>query len=122
MPYTPTFEGDGEGVCPITSRGFLGLDWTGEGVVGLELGLWVRELGLGLGLVWDLGICFLESVGEGDGEGVVVLEKKAVIWRCGFTIGDLPLLGLRDGAIFSIFILFFAASRETETEHRERAK
>lgn len=65
---------------------------------------------------------FLESVGEGDGEGVVVvLEKKAVIWRCGFTIGDLPLLCLRDGAIFSIFILFFAASREVETEHTERA-
>lgn len=76
-----------------------------------------------MGLVWDLGICFLESVGEGDGEGVVVvLEKKAVIWRCGFTIGDLPLLCLRDGAIFSIFILFFAASREVGTEHRERAK
>lgn len=110
MPYTPTVEGDGEGVCPITNRGFLGLDWTGEGVVGLELGLWVRELGLGLGLVWDLGICFLESVGEGDGEGdgegVAVLEKKAVIWRCGFTIGDLPLLGLRDGAIFQSLFYF----------------
>lgn len=46
--------------------------------------------------------------GEGDGEGVVVLEKKAVIWRCGFTIGDLPLLCLRDGAIFSILIFFFS--------------
>ena len=62
------------------------------------------ELGLGLGL--DLGFLGTESgtvlglrlerIGEGD---AVVLEKKEVIWRCGLTSGDRPLLWRRDGAI-----------------------
>ena len=81
----------------MTKRGlFLDLDWKGEGVVGLGLELGV-ELGLGLE---NLEFC-LERVGDGDGEGEdeVVLVKKAVIWRCWFTIGDRPLLWRRDGAI-----------------------
>lgn len=83
----------------MTRRGFLGLDWRGEGVVGpgLELGL---GLGLDLGFVGAesgivLGLC-LERVGEGDD---VVLEKKEVIWRCGLTSGDRPLLWRFDDAI-----------------------
>ena len=75
----------------MTKRGlFLDLDWKGEGVVGLGL-----ELGVGLGLE-NLEFC-LERVGDGEDE--VVLVKKAVIWRCWFTIGDRPLLWRRDGAI-----------------------
>ena len=79
----------------MTKRGlFLDLDWKGEGVVGLGL-----ELGVELGLE-ILEFC-LERVGDGEGEGEdeVVLVKKAVIWRCWFTIGDRPLLWRRDGAI-----------------------
>ena len=85
----------------MTKRGlFLDLDWKGEGVVGLglELGVGVGvELGLGLGTeLENLEFC-LERVGDGDDE--VVLVKKAVIWRCWFTIGDRPLLWRRDDAI-----------------------
>lgn len=83
----------------MTRMGFLSLDWRGEGVVGpgLELGL---GLGLDLGFLGTesgtvLGLC-LERVGEGDD---VVLEKNEVIWRCGLTSGDRPLLWRRDGAI-----------------------
>jgi hypothetical protein len=80
----------------MTKRGFLDLDWRGEGVAGPGL-----ELGLGLGLFLGtesgtvLGLC-LGRVGEGDD---VVLEKKEVIWRCGLTSGDRPLLWRRAGAI-----------------------
>ena len=85
----------------MTKRGlFLDLDWKGEGVVGLGLELGVGlELGLGTELE-NLEFC-LERVGDGDGEGEdeVVLVKKAVIWRCWFTIGDRPLLWRRDDAI-----------------------
>lgn len=49
-----------------------------------------------------------EGEAEGDGEGEVVLEKKEVIWRCGLTSGDLPLLGRFDEDIFVLI---------TETEH-----
>lgn len=87
----------------MTKRGlFLDLDWKGEGVVGLGLKLGV-ELGLGTELD-NLEFC-LERVGDGEGEGEgegedeVVLVKKAVIWRCWFTIGDRPLLWRRDDAI-----------------------
>lgn len=81
----------------MTKRGlFLDLDWKGEGVVGLGLKLGV-ELGLGTELD-NLEFC-LERVGDGEGEDEVVLVKKAVIWRCWFTIGDRPLLWRRDDAI-----------------------
>lgn len=60
----------------------MGLDWRGEGVV---------ELGLGL----DLGFCL---AGTGAGE-VVAFAKKEVIWRCGLVNGDAPLLRRRDDDI-----------------------
>lgn len=87
-------DADGEGVWPMTNSGFFILDCRGEGVEGL-LGL--GRLGLGL----SLGDCPLERVeaGSGEGEGEDAFEKKEVIWRCGLTSGDLPLLGLRAGAI-----------------------
>lgn len=79
---------------PITKSGFLSLVCTGEGVVGLGLRLGVR---LGLGLGYCLG---RTGEGEGEGEGEdEALEKKAVIWLCWFTSGDLPLLRRRVGAI-----------------------
>lgn len=59
-------------------RGLFCLDFGVEGL-GLGLGL---ELGVLLGLVFLL-------------PGV----KKEVIWRCGLTMGDRPLLRRRDGAI-----------------------
>lgn len=60
----------------------MGLDWRGEGVV---------ELGLGL----DLGFCL---AGTEAGE-VVAFVKKEVIWRCGLINGDAPLLRRRDDDI-----------------------
>lgn len=80
---------------PTTNRGFLGFDWTGEGVLGLGLGLRVR---LGLGLGFNFEVC-LDMVGDGEGDGIADLEKKDVIWRCWLTNGDLPLFCRRDGAI-----------------------
>lgn len=59
----------------MTKRGFLNLDWKGEGVLGLGLELGV-EIGSGTELENLLGFC-LEIVGEGEVD--VVLEKKEVI-------------------------------------------
>lgn len=84
----------------MTRRDFLGLDWRGDGVVGLGLGLGLGlrlELELGFGFEFDLLGFNLEIVGEGDGE--LDLEKKEVIWRCGLTSGDLPLFWRLPGAI-----------------------
>lgn len=82
----------------MTRRDFLGLDWRGDGVVGLGLGLGVRlELELGFGSEFDLLGFNLEILGDGDGE--LDLEKKEVIWRCGLTSGDLPLFWRLPGAI-----------------------
>lgn len=82
----------------MTRRDFLGLDWRGDGVVGLGLGLGVRlELELGFGSEFDSLGFNLEILGDGDGE--LDLEKKEVIWRCGLTSGDLPLFWRLPGAI-----------------------
>lgn len=54
----------------MTRRGFLRLVSTGEGVVGLELGV---RLGLDLGVIWER---------REEGEEVDDLEKKEVICRC----------------------------------------
>lgn len=54
----------------MTRRGLLRLVSTGEGVVGLRLGL-----GFDLGVFWD-------RTGEGEEEEVDDLAKKEVIWRC----------------------------------------
>lgn len=84
----------------MTRRDFLGLDWRGDGVVGLGLGLGIQlELGLAVGSEFDL-LVNLEIVGDGDGE--LDLEKKEVIWRCGLTSGDLPLFWRLPGAILTL--------------------
>lgn len=69
----------------MTKRGFLSLDWRGEGVVGLGRGQGIGvESGLELGFLGNeleaiLGLCLeLERVGEGEGDGDA-LEKKEVI-------------------------------------------
>lgn len=61
----------------MTRRGFLGFDWSGDGVVGLGPGL--GGPGLGLVLSVDSVLFCLERIVEGEGDGYVVLEKKAVI-------------------------------------------
>lgn len=108
----------------MTSRGFLDLDWKGDGVVGLGLVLGLRSrLGLGLKFDFDL-LVFLERVRDGEGEGEVVLVKKEVIWRCGLTSGDLPLLWRFVGAICIVALLTRNnenRQRFTNTEREMRA-
>lgn len=77
--------GEGED-APMTRRGFLGLDCTGEGVLGLGLGFRV-------GLAFEFGLSLLGLISEETGDGEEAdLEKKEVIWRCWLTSGDRPLL------------------------------
>lgn len=61
--------------------------------MGVDLGFWVclEEMRVDLGF-W---VC-LEEIGDGV---EVALEKKEVIWRCGLTSGDWPLVRRRDADI-----------------------